>query len=326
VTTRPRAFDPGAFRPRPPWRGGDLQTLRNVLTRTEADLDPWPVQRRWVDLPDGDRLPVAGHQPQRPAGRPAVLLIHGLTGCEDSIHVRVSAYCFLTRGYPVLRLNLCGSPPARPTCRGHYHAGKTVDLAAAIEQLAAADGMVAVGYSLGGNLLLKHLGESGSAAGLRAAVAVSAPIDLAATSARMRRPRNRLYHDFLLRRMREEATAAGAALTEAERRGIEGARDILEFDNDFIAPRFGFDGAPDYYARCSAEPGLSGIVVPTLAIHARDDPWVDSGAYDRLPWADWPAIDLAYTEKGGHVGFHGADEPVPWRDRLACRFFDEICV
>jgi predicted alpha/beta-fold hydrolase len=315
-----------AFRPRPPWWGGDLQTLRNNLTRTTADLSPWPAERVLYDLGDGDRLAGALHRPAVAGGqeRPIVVVIHGLTGCEDSIHVRVSVRHFLSEGFPVLRLNLRGSAPSRPTCRGHYHAGKSEDLAAVIEQIVGFPGIVAVGYSLGGNLLLKYLGEAGETTPIRAAVAISVPLDLAATSRHLRRPRNRVYHDYLLRRMKAEALADGAVVSDAERRAIAAATSVFEFDDRFVAPRNGFAGAADYYAKCSAQGFLDGIARPTLILHARNDPWIPPGAHLRTEWARYADIRLLLTPSGGHCGFHGAGSPVPWHDRCAAQLFENV--
>jgi predicted alpha/beta-fold hydrolase len=313
-----------AFRPRPPWWGGDLQTLRNILTMTRADLADWPAERRYFDLGDGDRLAGALHRPSADSNKPVVVLIHGLTGCEDSIHVGVSARHYLLGGYPVLRLNLRGAAPSRPTCRGHYHAGRSEDIAAVFAQLPDFPGIVAVGYSLGGNVLLKHLGETGAKSPLLASLAISVPLDLSATSRCMRRARNRVYHDYMLQRMKEEATAKGAALTDRERAAIETARSVFEYDDRFVAPRFGFAGAEDYYARCAAMRFLDGIETPTLVIHARDDPWIPPQPYLDRDWSDRPALRLLLTDKGGHVGFHGAEGRIPWHDRCGDILFAAV--
>lgn len=121
--------------------------------------------------------------------------------------VRTAAH-LLALGYPVLRLNLRGAGPSRPMCRLQYHAGRTEDLAGAIAALPpeiTAHGVAAIGYSLGGNLLLKHLGKTGAASGVRVAVSVSAPLDLVAASRRMLRPRNLVYQHYLLRSMKRES-------------------------------------------------------------------------------------------------------------------------
>src|SRR5262249_40244053 len=136
------------------------------------------------------------------------------------------------------------------------------------------DGIVAVGYSLGGAMLLKYLGEEGSAASLIAAASVCAPIDLSVTCRNMRRLRNTIYHRHMLAEMKREATGEGAVLSAAERAAILGAVSVWHYDDGFIAPRHGFAGAEDYYERCKPLRFVSGIRIPTLILAALDDPWI----------------------------------------------------
>jgi predicted alpha/beta-fold hydrolase len=323
---RTALLDPAGFRARWPWRGGDLQTLRNVIAEPKRDLSPWPSERLWIDLGDGDALAAAWHV-GRDVAKPAVLLIHGLTGCEDSAHVRLDAAFWLARGHGVLRLNLRGAVPSRPRCRGQYHAGRSGDVHRALLALPAAvkdRGLLAMGYSLGGNMLLKYLGEGGSRAGVQAACAVSAPIDLASSSRRIHAARNRVYHDYLLRRMKAEAVASPAQLVESERRAIAAAATIRAYDDVFVAPRNGFAGADDYYARSSALGFLGAIRVPTLVVHAMDDPWIPEAPYRAFDWSRNPALALALTPGGGHCGFHAADAPWPWHVRAFARFVERM--
>ena len=319
------------FRERPPWCGGDLQTVRNqlsgALTRVPADPDPARSRRLVIPMADGsgDRLAARFDPPRHGRPAPTVVLIHGLAGCEASAYARASAAYLTARGYGVLRVNLRGAGPSRPLCRLQYHAGRSADLDALFARLPAdlaAGGAAAVGYSLGGNVLLKHLGEAGDAAPLAVAVAVSAPIDLAATARRMMAPRNALYHRWLLRLMKRESTAAGAALSAAERRAIAEARTVYAFDDRFVAPRNGFASADDYYARCAAQRYLAGIRVPTLLLHAANDPWIPADAYRRFDWSATPRLRPVVAPGGGHVGFHGRGSPVPWHDRCIAACLD----
>ena len=317
------------FVPRAPWWGGDLQTVRNTMLGARDDLARWPGERVSFAMPDGsgDRLSAMLHRPDGEACGPLVVILHGLTGCEDSVHVRASAAYFLARGWPALRLNLRGAGPSRKSCRGLYHAGRTDDLRAVLDVLAAEPGagdIVVLGYSLGGNVALKLLGEAGAAplpGRVRAAASVSAPIDLAATWRNFRRPRNRLYQAWLLARMKEEAVAPGAAVSEAERRAVAGARTIFEFDDSFVAPRNGFAGADNYYARCSSAHVLARIGLATLLISARDDPWVPVAPYMAHDWQATPALTPLLPRRGGHVGFHGRGGRAAWHDLCAERFF-----
>ncbi|HXQ51904.1 MAG TPA: alpha/beta fold hydrolase [Stellaceae bacterium] len=315
------------FAPRAPWWGADLQTLSNYL-RPRASLDAYAQERLVLPLGDGsgDRLSAAlNHPASGGEGRPLVVLIHGLGGDEDSTYMRRSAANLLARGYNVLRVNLRGAGPSRQLSRFQYHAGRTEDFALALAALPAAltaHGIAAVGYSLGGNMLLKFLGERGGAAPVRAAVSVSAPIDLAATSRRMLRLRNFAYQSYLMRNIRQEAVAPISDLSAAERRAVLTARTIWAFDEAFSAPRNGFAGAEDYYARNSARRFLGGIRVPTLVIHALDDPWVPGYAYVMHDWGGNRHLLPLLASGGGHVGFQGRDRRVPWSDLAIARFLE----
>lgn len=319
------------FRERPPWLGGDLQTIRNqlmdALGKGPADPDPARSRRLAIPMTDGsgDRLS-ARYDPPLSGGRaPTVMLVHGLTGCEQSGYARASAAHLLGRGYGVLRVNLRGAGPSRALCREQYHAGRSGDLHALIPQLPAeitGAGLAAVGYSLGGNTLLKYLGEAGAAAPLAAAASVSAPIDLFATSRRMMAGRNGLYHHWLLKLMKTESIAPAAALTDDQRRAALAARTVYEFDDRFVAPRNGFASAADYYEQSKAVNFLGGIRVPTLLLHAANDPWIPADAYEAYDWPTNPALRAIVAPGGGHVGFHARGSKVPWHDRCIAAYFD----
>ena len=203
----------------------------------------------------------------------------------------------------------------------------TEDLKDAIASLPTeltSGGIVAVGYSLGANLLLKFLGECGHSAPLLAAIAVSAPLDLVATAERLKLPRNFAYNRHLLRHMRYETLAAGAALTDVERRAVKTARSLWQFDNDFTAPRNGFAGADDYYTRNSCGHFLDRIAVPTLLIQAVDDPIVPAASHSDYAWHRNRKLVPLLTRHGGHVGFAGKDSRVAWHDLCTTQFLDAL--
>jgi uncharacterized protein len=124
-----------------------------------------------------------------------------------------------------------------------------------------------------------------------------------------------------MKQMREEAVAPISELTADVRRAVLAARSIWEFDECFTVPRNGFAGAADYYARNSAIRFLAGIAVPTLVIHALDDPWVPAAPYLAYDWASNPHVVPLLSRHGGHVGFHGPDRAMPWHDGAIARFF-----
>jgi len=308
---------PAQFRQRPPWIGADLQTLRNFLLGPARDLPGG--ETLLLRLRDGDRLAARLDRPVDGALKPLILLIHGLTGSQHSETVVAATRWFVAQGWPVLRLNLCGATPSRPTARGFYHAGKTHDLADALESIPAVlktNGLILVGHSLGGNLVLKFMGEVGHDAPALAAVAVSPPLDLAATCREMMKPRNYLYHRHILNGLKIEALAPNAELSELERAKIKVAHSIFEFDDSFVAPRFGYCDANDYYTQNASGRFLAAIRVPTLIVHAKDDPWIPASCYHDIDWRDAPAITPLLTDKGGHLGFHDVASAIPWHDRM----------
>ena len=322
------SLDLPPFRPRFPWWGGDLQTVANRLRGATADLAPLGGERLRFPLADGtgDTLLATLHRPAAPKpGRPLVLLIHGLTGSEDSHYILSQARLLLDRGHCVLRLNLRGAGPSRSLCGGHYYAGRSQDFRALLALLPAdltRDGLVAVGYSLGGAMLLKYLGEEGAASPLAAAATVCAPIDLSVTCGHMMRRRNGFYHRYILDQMKREATAEGASLSAAERVAILGSRSIWDYDEVFIAPRHGFAGAEDYYERCKPVRFMASICVPTLVLGAGNDPWIPAALYRSYDWSANKALVPLLPDSGGHVGFHGAGSDQPWSDGVIARFFD----
>lgn len=301
---------PADFRPQRPWWGGDLQTVRNYAVNMNRALPSHASERLEVPLDDGtgDRLVGALHVPrQGPGKRPLVTLIHGIGGCETSCYMILAAAFFLARGFPVLRINQRGAGPSRRLCRQQYHAGRTEDLAALLERIHPrfiANGVLAIGFSLGGNLLLKYLGEAGRHSPVRRAATVSAPLDLALSCKTLMRWRNYGYHRYIMTQLRRNCTAPGAELTADERRAIIAARTLWEFDDQFTARRNGYTDATDYYGANSSQVFLGGIRAPTLLIHAQDDPFVPVQPYLERTWSDLPKLTPVLPRSGGHLGFH----------------------
>lgn len=322
-------FTPPPFQPRFPWISADLQTLRNNILMQRADLSQWPERRIWIDLNDGtgDELAAMIHTNPSHETKPLCVLIHGLTGCEDSYYLRRTACHFLGLGYPVLRLNLRGAGASRERCRGNYNAGRSADLAAALTALKIAkpelveNGLLLIGYSLGGNMLLKFLAEYGTDFPIRAAATVSAPIDLRATNTRFMRPRNRLYQWHMLRNLKQDVLTPPSDVTPEERELIQRTRSVYEFDEAFVAPRNGFASAYEYYDASSAARFMPAISLPTLLVHSLDDPIVAPEPYAHFPWNENSYLVPALHARGGHVGFHNRHNPIPWHDQVMTEFF-----
>ena len=193
------SLDLPPFKPRFPWWGADLQTLSVLLQSPASDMAPHSSERVCFPMADrtGDILLGMLDRPEEPmANRPLVILIHGLTGCEDSVYILSAARHLLDQGYTVLRLNVRGGGPSRAYCGEHHHVGRTADFRRVLWQLPedlTRDGVVAIGYSGGGTMLLKYLGEEGSFSPLRAAATICAPIDLIRNARHMEKRRNWFY-------------------------------------------------------------------------------------------------------------------------------------
>jgi predicted alpha/beta-fold hydrolase len=314
-----------------PWWGGRLQTVAGALPTTRRrDVDQYPSERLFALVQDGtgDRLVATLHRPiSSDVTRCLVMLIHGVSGSEDSSYILRSAVYFLNLGYPVLRANLRGAGPSGPLCKLQYNAGTTDDLIHLVSMVPAdlrSNGIVAIGYSLGANLLMKFLGERGSSSPIKASIAVSSPLNLAAVSRRLMQWDNALFQFAILSQLKRESMKPAAELSKRERDAVLSARTLWDFDETFTAPRGGFSGAEDYYARSSCIQFLEHIAVPTLMIYASDDPIVPNDAYHQYRWDKNPTLILLLSKSGGHVGFREANCHAYWHDVCAARFLENI--
>ncbi len=184
------------------------------------------------------------------------------------------------------------------------------------------NGIVAMGYSLGANVLMKFLGERGSSSPIKAAIAVSSPLNLAPVSHRLMQWDNALFQFAILSQLKRESVKSAADLSERERSAVLNARTVWDFDENFTAPRNGFSGAQDYYTRSSCKPFLEHVAVPTLMIHASDDPLVPQADYLQYKWADNLNLTPLLSRSGGHVGFRETSCHAYWHDVCAARFLE----
>jgi hypothetical protein len=237
--------------------------------------------------------------------------------------LRMSRY-LVGLGYRVLRLNMRGAGPSRTHCRGQYYPGSSRDLAevlAQFDETLTKSGLAVVGYSIGGAILLKYLGEQGTDTPVTAAASVSAPIDLLGTCRSLMLWRNMPYHWWVFGHIKREALAS-EGLTPLQRANIMASWTVWQYDDLFTGPSNGFKDARDFYSRASAINFLPGIRVPTLVVASLDDPWVPGPAYAGSRWGSSKHVSTLLLEsRGGHVGFHGIGSKQPWSDRAVALFF-----
>lgn len=262
-------------------------------------------------MPDGDSVSVARVDPPRP-GAPILTVFHGLEGTVRSNYAQGLMHQARARGWGAALLvwrSCDGRVPAAPRM---YHSGETGDADVFLRRLASAhpdSPLLAVGVSLGANVLLKWLGEQGAAVPptLRAAAAVSTPFDLAAGSRHLERGFSRAYVWHFVRNLRRKALAALAVhpTLPVDRVRLEAARSFWDFDDCFTAPVHGFRDAQDYYARSSSLPYLTRIQTPTLLFSAVNDPFLPAAVLDDVRNAARRNSTLMpeFTPSGGHVGW-----------------------
>lgn len=274
------------------------------------------VLERW-DTPDGDFIEL--HRLSAEPGVPRLLLLHGLEGTVRSHYAQGLLNEAARRGWgaDLLIFRSCGSEMNRT--RRFYHSGETTDTAFALERISRefpASPLALAGVSLGGNVLLKFLGERGNdlPPQLKAAAAISVPFDLSRSARRINRGLSRLYQRFFLNSLRRKAQQKAQRFPDlAPASGITALRTLEDFDNLITGPLHGFRDAQDYYERSSSLPWLERIKLDTLLLSAIDDPMLPPEVLDEVRGVARrnPALHLEFVERGGHAGFIAGS--VPWR-------------
>jgi uncharacterized protein len=294
--------------------GGHLQTLWGKLFRRQVSAPT--VLERW-DTPDGDFLEI--HRLAAEQDAPRVLLLHGLEGTVRSHYAQALLNEAAKRGWgaDLLIFRSCGSEPN--LTRRFYHSGETSDVGFVLDRILdefPSSPLAVAGVSLGGNVLLKFLGERGRdlPPQLKAAAAVSVPFDLARSSRRINRGFSKFYQRFFLNSLRRKAREKAVRFPDlAPQDRIAALRTLEDFDDLITGPLHGFRDAQDYYARSSSLSYLKNIRLQTLLFSAVDDPMLPAEVLDEVREAarDNSALELDFVDKGGHAGF--VTGSVPWR-------------
>jgi len=313
-----------AYRP-PRWlRGGHAQTIYPALFLS----GPRPRYRRerW-DTPDGDFIDLDFLEGAA-AAAPCVALFHGLEGDSSSHYARALMRALARVGWMGVVVHFRGCSGEANRLPRAYHSGDATEIGWILARLAQTRRpLFAVGVSLGGNALLKWLGESGAAAGdpLQAAAAVSAPLDLMASGAALGRGLNLIYTRLFLSTLRAKSLDKLARFPGLLDRGrILRARTLRQFDDAVTAPLHGYRDTDDYWTRASSKSGLKGVRLPTLVLNAQNDPFLPRQHLPR-PQEVSPMVRLEQPLEGGHVGFTAGALPgnIDWLPRRLLAFFRE---
>ena len=287
----------------------------------KLDMRPYPEQNRLFRTEPEVQVLV---QTQRPSGaaRGELVLVHGLEGAGDAGYMLTMAKAGLDAGFCVNRFNIRTCGGTERLANSLYHAGLTGDLRSVLNQMRE-EGRTPVhlvGYSLGGNMVLKLAGELGEeAAPLIASVcAVSTPIDLAACARAIARPSNRIYERRFLKRMRARVAATGRFTVQQ----VNAPRSIWEFDDVITGPSFGFRDAAHYYETQAARQFLEYIRVPVLLIQAKDDIFIPFEIFEQPEVYANPNVRLHVTKHGGHLGFLARTRPRFWVDSAVLEWIE----
>jgi hypothetical protein len=324
-TTTSSATD---FVPHPWFKNAHAQTLAGNFQRRHNLLPPAEDRLFSVEA-DGEIL-CHCHWQQERANRLTIVIVHGLEGSSDSRYVIGTGSKAWKRGWNVVRMNMrnCGgTEKLTPTL---YHSGMSSDVGAVVRTLIEQDKLPRIalaGFSMGGNLVMKLIGEWGTNAPreVKAAVGISPAIDLAISADTLHNRENRLYEWKFMSGLRNRIKRKAKLFPgRYDLRYLNGVKTIREFDNEITARYSGFTSADDYYARASASKVVDKIAVPTLVIHALDDPFIRMTRESRDKLEHNPHITFVETAQGGHCAFlsqpSGRSDDGRWAEKRLIEF------
>ena len=307
---------------RPPFFlcNGHVQTVLSAVLPGRSDVR---IQRERLELVDGDFLDLGW---ARAGTERLTILSHGLEGASDARYIRGMAAALNAAGWDVLVWDFRGCSQETNRLPRLYHSGETGDLGAVIDFAATRYSRIAlVGFSLGGNLILKYLGESNPHPALVSAAALSAPLDLAATARALDRHwSKRIYRNSFIKSLIAKVEAKAARFPDKfDVNGIRGIRTFEEFDDRYTAPIHGFRDAEDYWEKTSARQFLTRITVPTLILNACDDPLLTPESFPVAEAEGNPWLFLEMPKSGGHLGFIDLVRGIePWSERRVVEFLE----
>lgn len=314
---------PSFFHPPLLIRSAHAQTIIPSLFRSKNSP---PGEHGFIETPDHDLLRYRLFKRSNPR---LALISHGLEGSYDSSYVIGMVRALTANGWDALCWNMrgCGGEPNRLV--SWYHSGKSDDLKAVLDFSVSLgyDEIALIGFSVGGNITLKYLGESGSAVhpSVSKAVAVSVPMDLAGSAQTLAHRRNWVYMEYLLRplrkRIREKAERFPGVF---DLRGLDTITTFREFDDRFTAPFHGFASVEEYWRLSSSRAYLQGISIPTLAVSALDDPFLSPSCFPHAVARNHTYLTLETPDRGGHVGFlESLSLRTTWLERRTVAFLSE---
>ena len=309
------------YNPPLPFKSGHLQTIYPALFRRVEGV---AYERERIETPDGDFLDLDW---VKVGADRVVILSHGLEGRTGRGYMRGMARTLARHGWDVLAWNFRGCSGEPNRLLRSYHSGVSDDLAIVVLHALDVHGYAQaalVGFSLGGNITLKYLGERSHRldARIRAAVTFSVPCALDAGAARIDQNTNWIYRERFLKDLRKKVQQKHALFPDKlDVTGLDRIPTLRAFDDRYTAPLHGFKDAADYYARCSSLPLIPYISIPTLLINATDDPFLPEACYPAEAARHHRCFHLEMPRYGGHVGFVAfGDAGAYWSEQRTAAF------
>jgi hypothetical protein len=318
-----------AFKPLPLLRKGTPQTIAGIYFPHNPFLSD-KIQHI-ITLGDQDKIVVIENKPLswNSTGR-IVLMIHGLTGSHRSKYLVRLTRKFQRQGYLVIRMNLRGCGVGKRLAKKLYHSGRSEDARAVIQWITERyphSPITLIGFSIGGNITLKLAGEDGvrPSGNLDSVVAVSPPLDLKGCVEQLILPRNTIYDKHFVKDLIKHVEAKHRYFPELPRPDLSYKMNLYEFDDHYTGPYSGFKNADDYYQQNSSAQFIDNINLPTLILHAQDDPFIINTPFTKLPVKQ--NMDYCITRHGGHVGWLGKTDhwgDFRWMDMVILRWVQKL--
>jgi len=321
-----------SFRPAFGLKQRHLQTLFPAVFRKQPRPE---IEVECFELADGDFVDCFWHhKPHKDSQIPIVVLFHGLEGSFDSPYIQGMMHALNKNGFSSVLMHFRGCSGRLNRLPRSYHSGDTADAKLWLESLSQrypANPLFTVGFSLGGNMLLKLLGEWGQLSPIRAAVSVSAPLQLDVCADQMNRGFSRLYQYILMRELKHsllkkyQRDKIGSLIGLSEKE-VKQLKSFWAFDDVYTGPIHGFKSATDYYQKSSAKQYLKDIVTKTLLIHALDDPFMTQEVVpDKEDVSAQVQIEL--LTYGGHLGFISGSllKPEYWLEKRIIKYLKSFC-
>ncbi len=281
--------------------------------------------RERLELPDGDFVDLDW---MRSNNKKLVIISHGLEGSSDRHYSKGMATYFYVHGWDALAWNCRGCSGVMNRLPRFYHHGATEDIAAVIDHAIQLkyEHISLVGFSMGGSMSLKYIGERNGIlpTQIKSAVTFSVPCDLKSSATELDKPSKKFYLNRFLRKLEKKIRAKSILFPEISATGFEKIKTFREFDNRYTAPLHGFTDADDFYTRASSGPYIQSIEIPTLIVNALNDPFLPNACYPVEIAKEHTQVYLEMPARGGHVGFSLPGASESWMERRAYEFVESV--